>query len=682
MIMRQKIFSILALLCLMVSGASADPQEELLTTVTATGLTTYTQTVEGIVTVTPNASDYYASGGWYYMGSVTVEPVSDEYTITRCVFIDPYESLEDDLAPFIVSMYDNTVSVETKNGVASKDMSIKTIEVYGYKNSAGPTTQYNLTLATGTEDATSWQGKAGEGEYQALPLEGVAAGTAVSIKYNGTKMVKSVKAKKKAPTATIALPSGSVKTFAVGETMALLYNNGTSTVKAESRPLTAADIINSKSATFTFDLATPDKTKNVTYVYPAAMANDDGTLNYSALATQDGTQATISNNLLAAYTAAWNGKSLPAGTLVNQFAVLALTLQNGAGTKNITSSITTLTVSDGTNTYTVSRSAAAGPIYVAIQPTSDADIEVNATDGTKNYTKTLTGETSEVGCTYDRTLKMLTLIEWNQSELEGMASMYGDDNGSRTLKGVTLTKTSGTFYTYDIGKYFGGVFQFSSILGNLTKIELTTSSGSPAGDGWSGNVWTGTAANIVNIAESGFNATNIVFTIEEDIVAVSGITLNKSTLNLTTGQNETLIATVLPAEADNKTVTWSSDNTSVATVDATGKVTAVADGTATITATASGFSATCVVTVASPVLTSFVVGGKASIYYFAGETWGQAIANHSENAGWAIDSWDEISVCYSDGSVDFYLMDGDYNLITSDTVINPSSSYEWWEPSY
>jgi hypothetical protein len=59
-------------------------------------------------------------------------------------------------------------------------------------------TTYKVSVKEGTEDATSWQGKAGEGEYQALPLEGVAANTAVSVKYNGTKKVKSVKAVKKA----------------------------------------------------------------------------------------------------------------------------------------------------------------------------------------------------------------------------------------------------------------------------------------------------------------------------------------------------------------------------------------------------------------------------------------------------------------------------------------------------
>ena len=65
---------------------------------------------------------------------------------------------------------------------------------------------YKVSVKEGTEDATSWQGKAGEGKYQALPLEGVAANTAVSVKYNGTKKVKSVKAKKKAAASLIVNP--------------------------------------------------------------------------------------------------------------------------------------------------------------------------------------------------------------------------------------------------------------------------------------------------------------------------------------------------------------------------------------------------------------------------------------------------------------------------------------------
>ena len=84
-------------------------------------------------------------------------------------------------------------------------------------------------------------------------------------------------------------------------------------------------------------------------------------------------------------------------------------------------------------------------------------------------------------------------------------------------------------------------------------------------------------------------------------VEVSGVTLSQPTLALETGKTGTLTATVQPSNATNKTVTWSSSNTSVATVS-NGTVTAVAEGTATITATAGSKSATCQVTVSKNVI--------------------------------------------------------------------------------
>ncbi len=66
-------------------------------------------------------------------------------------------------------------------------------------------------------------------------------------------------------------------------------------------------------------------------------------------------------------------------------------------------------------------------------------------------------------------------------------------------------------------------------------------------------------------------------------MAVTGVTLNKSTLSLDVDDNETLTATVVPNDATDKRVTWTSSDTSVATVSSTGKVTAKATGTATIT---------------------------------------------------------------------------------------------------
>ena len=86
---------------------------------------------------------------------------------------------------------------------------------------------------------------------------------------------------------------------------------------------------------------------------------------------------------------------------------------------------------------------------------------------------------------------------------------------------------------------------------------------------------------------------------EIDVNPVAEITFDKSSLLIAVGKTETVTATVLPLGATNKRLTWTSDNTAVATVE-DGTVTAIAVGTANIIATAtdgSGVTATCRVTV-------------------------------------------------------------------------------------
>jgi hypothetical protein len=83
---------------------------------------------------------------------------------------------------------------------------------------------------------------------------------------------------------------------------------------------------------------------------------------------------------------------------------------------------------------------------------------------------------------------------------------------------------------------------------------------------------------------------------ESQTVVVSGVTLNKFELSLEVGENETLTATVTPDNATDKSITWASSDSAVATVE-NGKVTAVAAGTTTITAKVGEKTATCTVTV-------------------------------------------------------------------------------------
>lgn len=106
----------------------------------------------------------------------------------------------------------------------------------------------------------------------------------------------------------------------------------------------------------------------------------------------------------------------------------------------------------------------------------------------------------------------------------------------------------------------------------------------------------GTATVTVS-TDNGLSATAEV-NVEARVIAVTGITLNVESLNLTEGSQARLLATVSPADATDRSVVWSSDNPSVASVDAEGMVSALSQGTATVTASASGFTALCLVTVA------------------------------------------------------------------------------------
>ena len=82
-----------------------------------------------------------------------------------------------------------------------------------------------------------------------------------------------------------------------------------------------------------------------------------------------------------------------------------------------------------------------------------------------------------------------------------------------------------------------------------------------------------------------------------ELIPVSSVTLNETSLLLNEGETSTLSVTISPSNANHKASHWWSDDPSVASVDESGKITAVSAGTATITAMAGMRTATCTVTV-------------------------------------------------------------------------------------
>ena len=140
---------------------------------------------------------------------------------------------------------------------------------------------------------------------------------------------------------------------------------------------------------------------------------------------------------------------------------------------------------------------------------------------------------------------------------------------------------------------------------NATNRNVTWSSDNPSvatvNNGVVSAVSEGTATIIVTAQGDNTKFASCTVTVTAATVPVTGVTLSQNQASLyynRTPNTLTLTATVAPDNATNQAVTWTSSDTSVATVE-NGVVTAVAPGTATITVTTAdgGFTATCAVTV-------------------------------------------------------------------------------------
>ncbi len=187
-----------------------------------------------------------------------------------------------------------------------------------------------------------------------------------------------------------------------------------------------------------------------------------------------------------------------------------------------------------------------------------------------------------VEITYDTS--RISILEEDIVMSDTINALFGDNSGTGLHKD---------------GKVTFGAYKLSpvSIPAGTTILTLTyTVSEAGAGD---------TAININVDAEDSELSKNyledIVATITGTLppVAVSGVTLDKTSGTLNEGETVTLTATVMPEDATDKTVTWASSNSNVATV-ANGVVTAVAPGTAVITATAGNQSASYSLEVKAP----------------------------------------------------------------------------------
>lgn len=135
-------------------------------------------------------------------------------------------------------------------------------------------------------------------------------------------------------------------------------------------------------------------------------------------------------------------------------------------------------------------------------------------------------------------------------------------------------------------------------------------------------------------------------TVKSTSISVTSVLLDRSSISMKEGSTEWLTASVYPTNATNKNVTWSSSNTSVASVSSYGQVSAKSAGTATITCRAadgSGKYATCKVTVESATVyvTSITLNKTSASLYVGNTTQLNATVSPSsatnKNVGWTSD---------------------------------------------
>ena len=259
-------------------------------------------------------------------------------------------------------------------------------------------------MKDGVKDADKWTVKVDDGQAQALPIGGLKGDgkETVTLQYTGRLKVKGVKATSDAapaPTGTMltlgSMPNGGdpfsgssgsgaySQTFAVGGQIAIIYKNTSNeSVKVVTDALTATDISNEgKTATINVSIDDADKTQGVTYIYPAAMANDDGTINCDFI-NQDGTVTAIYSG-----SGDWDGDALSSATMESQQDIVKFTLQDNGGNALSASSLTISAASKklvASKGFIIKSTTHSGYTYDGGTASSN-DSPSNLVDGKKNY---------------------------------------------------------------------------------------------------------------------------------------------------------------------------------------------------------------------------------------------------------------------------------------------------------
>ena len=294
---------------------------------------------------------------------------------------------------------------------------------------------------------------------------------------------------------TRSVNESGVTTWVVNEQIAVYYEKDGGTYDTATANV---DEVNEGKATISATLSDAKNGGTVKFVYPATLLDEtNGDLDATKLATQHGTIADISANFDAATASA---TLVTNGTTCGTTANIAFTNQVliGKFTPTFSSAaidgITTLTVSDGTNTYTVTPTSGTfgtTGIYVAMLPVTSQVVSLTAETATQNYVYPGKSVTLEVGKLYTNLaipmslpLKVIrTDVEPNveiSKDGSGKFQLAYDPNinyyvGSYTISGVgsgKINASGAVSLTFEEGTVVTGDIRLESSEGKIANIIL------------------------------------------------------------------------------------------------------------------------------------------------------------------------------------------------------------------
>ena len=214
----------------------------------------------------------------------------------------------------------------------------------------------------------------------------------------------------------------------------------------------------------------------------------------------------------------------------------------------------------------------------AVATVSDRGVVTAVAPGTAKITATAAGTSHRAECTI-RVNRLTDGLTLSAEALNLSTTVAADKTKTLTATLDPINSTEGLTFRSD-------------------RTDIATVTGTDNGDGtWTLTVTAVSGGSAAIEISSGSQSKTCAVTVA---MPAGSVTVSPAALALEKDGEQTLTAAVLPANADNRNVTWTSSDEAVATVDAGGKVTAHAAGTATITATAadgSGVSGSCAVTV-------------------------------------------------------------------------------------